>query len=290
MMGFRTIAITTRAKLNLTMGFLEVRGEATTRIFLDDIDILLIENQAVSMTATLMTELMKKKIKVIFCDEKRNPHAEMIPYYGSGDSSRKIRKQITWSDSIKEKVWTKIVREKIRNQALFLDELGKKREEILLQGYLDELFPGDPTNREGLAAKVYFNGLFGMDFKREEETPVNAALNYGYSLLLSLVNKEISYNGYITQLGLFHNNTYNPFNLASDLMEPFRILVDRKVYEKQFSEFEIEEKHQMLHLLEMEIWIGGSRQVLTNAVRIYVRSVFDALCDEEPREILFYSV
>lgn len=289
-MGFRTIAITKRAKLNLTMGFLEVRGETSTRIFLDDIDIILIENQAVSMTAALMTELMKKKIKVIFCDEKRNPQAEMIPYYGSGDSSRKIRNQISWTDSVKERVWTEIVREKIQNQAFFLNELGKTREEILLRGYLDELFLGDPTNREGLAAKVYFNGLFGMDFKRDEETPVNAALNYGYSLLLSLINKEISYNGYITQLGLFHNNIYNPFNLASDLIEPFRILVDRKVYENQFSKFEMEEKHQMLHLLEMEIRIKGTRQILSNAVRIYVRSVFDALCDEEPREILFYSI
>lgn len=289
-MVFRTIAITKRAKLNLTMGFLEVRGETSTRIFLDDIDIILIENQAVSMTAALMTELMKKKIKVIFCDEKRNPQAEMIPYYGSGDSSRKIRNQISWTDSVKERVWTEIVREKIQNQAFFLNELGKTREEILLRGYLDELFLGDPTNREGLAAKVYFNGLFGMDFKRDEETPVNAALNYGYSLLLSLINKEISYNGYITQLGLFHNNIYNPFNLASDLIEPFRILVDRKVYENQFSKFEMEEKHQMLHLLEMEIRIKGTRQILSNAVRIYVRSVFDALCDEEPREILFYSI
>ena len=93
-MSFRTIAITKRAKLNLTLGFLEIRGEDTTKVSLDDIDILLIENQAVSLTAALMTELMKRKIKVIFCDEKRNPQAEMVPYYGSGDSSRKIKRQI----------------------------------------------------------------------------------------------------------------------------------------------------------------------------------------------------
>lgn len=289
-MGFRTVAITKRAKLNLTMGFLEVRGEETTRIFLDDIDILLIENQAVSITVALMTELMKKKIKVVFCDEKRNPQAEMIPYYGSTDSSRKVRRQIAWSDVVKEMVWTEIVREKIQNQALFLDELHKKREAQLLWEYLDELTEGDRTNREGLAAKVYFSGLFGMAFKREEETPTNAALDYGYSLLLSTFNKEISYNGYLTQLGLFHNNIYNPFNLASDLMEPLRILVDRMVYENQFAKFDTEEKHKMLRLLEKEIKIAGSRQVLTNGVRIYARSVFDALCDENPQEILFYTI
>lgn len=287
-MSFRTIAITKRAKLNLTLGFLEIRGEDTTKVFLDDIDILLIENQAVSLTAALMTELMKRKIKVIFCDEKRNPQAEMVPYYGSGDSSRKIKRQISWAQSIKEKVWTEIVREKIKNQALFLKELGKKREENLLESYLDELTAGDKTNREGLAAKVYFDALFGMDFSRGEETPINASLDYGYSLILSTVNKEIAYNGYITQLGLFHDNIYNPFNLASDLMEPFRILVDRMVYENMFTKFETEEKHEMLHLLEKEIIIGNNKQVFTNGIRIYVRSVFDALCDENPQEILFY--
>ena len=289
-MGFRTIAITKRSKLNLTMGFLEIRGEETIKVFLDDIDILLIDNQAVSLTAALITELMKKKIRVIFCDDKRNPQAELVPYYGSGDSSRKLKYQIAWDESTKEQVWTRIVREKIHNQALFLKELNKKREESLLNGYIDEMTVGDSTNREGLAAKVYFNGLFGMGFSRDDDTPVNAALDYGYALILSTVNKEISYNGYITQLGLFHDNIYNPFNLSSDLMEPFRILVDRLVYEKQFTEFGTDEKHDMLHLLEKEIKIGGSRQVLTNGIRIYVRSVFDALCDDNPEEILFYTL
>ena len=289
-MGFRTIKITKRAKLNLTMGFLEIRGEQTLKVFLDDIDILVIDNPAVSMTATLMSALMKKTIKVIFCDEKRNPQGELIPYYGSGDSARKVKMQTTWSNSVKERVWTVIVREKISNQARFLSELGKSREEELLESYIENLSEGDKTNREGLAAKVYFNALFGMDFKRDEETTVNAALNYGYSLLLSAVNKEISYNGYITQLGLFHDNIYNPFNLASDLMEPFRVLVDRMVFESEFTKFETEEKHVLLHLLEKEIKIGGSKQVLTNGIRIYVRSVFDALCDDNPQEILFYTL
>lgn len=111
-MSFRTIAITKRAKLNLSMGFLEVRGDDTLKIYLDDIDILIIENRMVSMTAALMSELMRKKIKVIFCDEKRNPQGELMPYYGSGDSSRKLKRQLAWTAKIKEDVWTSIVREK----------------------------------------------------------------------------------------------------------------------------------------------------------------------------------
>jgi CRISPR-associated endonuclease Cas1 subtype II len=289
-MSFRTIVVSKRAKLNLTMGFLEVRGEDTTKVFLDDIDMILIENQSVSLTVALMTELMRKKIKVVFCDEKRNPNAEVIPYYGSSDSSRKLKTQIGWATDTKEEIWTRIVREKINDQRIFLQELGKKREETLLEGYIEELTYGDKTNREGLAAKVYFNALFGMDFNRDEETTINAALDYGYAIVLSTVNKEISYNGYVTQLGLFHDNIYNPFNLASDLMEPFRILVDRLVYENHFEQFSTDEKHIMLHLLEREVKVANNKQILTNAIKIYVRSVFDALCDNNPEEILFYKI
>lgn len=289
-MSFRTVAITHRAKLNLSMGYLEVRDDDVRRIYLDDIDILVIESQAVSMTAALLSALMNRKIKVIFCDEKRNPQGELLPYYGSNDCSRKIKRQLAWTEEIKGKIWTRIVQEKICNQALFLKELGKGREEALLKSYLQEMVYRDETNREGMAAKVYFGALFGMDFVRDEETPVNAALDYGYSLILSLVNREVSYNGYMTQLGLFHDNIYNCFNLSSDLMEPYRILADRIVYQNKFDKFESEEKHRMLHLLETEVKIGGSRQILPNAVRIYVRSVFDALNDDNCSEILFYSV
>lgn len=289
-MGFRTLVITKRAKLNLTMGFLEIRGEETLKVFLDDIDILVIDNQAVSMTAALVTELIKKKIKIIFCDDKRNPQSEIIPYYGSGDCSRKIKTQIAWQDDIKTKVWTSIVREKIIKQSDFLLELEKEREYKLLQQYIDDLSYGDKTNREGLAAKVYFNALFGMDFNRNEDIPRNAALNYGYSLLLSIFNKEIIYNGYMTQLGLFHDNKFNQFNLASDLMEPYRILVDRIVYESNWEQFDANDKRKMLSLLEQEITISGNKQVLTNAIRIYVRSIFDALCDRNVEEILYYSI
>lgn len=289
-MSFRTVAITHRAKLNLNMGYLEIRGDEVKKIFIDEIDILLIESRAVSMTAALLSELMNKKIKVIFCDEKRNPQGELIPYYGSGDCARKIKKQLEWSENIKGKVWTVIVKEKIKNQACFLKELSMTREENLLKTYLDEMAYRDETNREGMAAKVYFDAIFGMNFTRGRETPINAALNYGYSLILSVVNREVSYNGYITQLGLFHDNIYNSFNLSSDIMEPYRILVDRIVYQNKFDKFESEEKHIMLHIFEQEVKIGGNWQILTNAIRIYVRSIFDALCDNEPSEILFYSL
>lgn len=241
-MSWRTIVISSSAKLDYKLDYLVVRQEEITKIHLSEISILLIENTAVSITAALLNELIKRKIKVIFCDEKRNPSSELVSYYGCHDSSAKIRNQIRWNDEIKELIWTEIVSEKIRNQRNILKYFNKK-EYFMLDEYLSQIEIGDTTNREGHSAKVYFNALFGMDFTRTSDTPTNAALNYGYGILLSTFNREIVANGYITQLGLFHDNMFNHFNLGSDLMEPFRTLVDKIVYNLKPEIFNHNEKN-----------------------------------------------
>lgn len=241
-MSWRTVVISNRAKLDLQMGYMVVRGEETVKIHLGEIGTLMVENTAVSLTVSLLAELTKRKVKVIFCDEKRNPSSELISLYGSHDTSNKVRKQIAWKEQTKEAVWTEIVTEKIRKQEKLLEILEKGEEADLLTSYLQEMQWNDATNREGHAAKVYFNALFGMDFTRTADTSTNAALNYGYSIILSAFNREVTSGGYMTQLGLFHDNMFNAFNFSSDLMEPFRILVDQMVVKMNLSKFEHEEK------------------------------------------------
>ena len=286
-MSWRTIVISKSAKLDFSMGYLVVRGENTKKVHLGEIYMVIIETTAVSLTAALLAELSKRKIKVVFCDEKRNPSSELISYYGSHDTSLKVKMQIDWSDDIKRAVWTDIVTEKIRKQADHLSDYNKLEAEKL-RTYIDELTFGDATNREGHAAKVYFNALFGMDFTRDDENSINAALNYGYSLLLSCFTREIVANGYLTQIGLFHDNMFNRFNQASDFMEPFRPIVDRKVRNYRFEKFETDEKHIMLGILESEIMIAGRKEIFTNAVRIYTKSIFDALNQNDCSLIKFY--
>ena len=157
-----------------------------------------------------------------------------------------------------------------------------------MREYIEEIQPGDLTNREGHAAKVYFNALYGMQFTRTADIPYNAALNYGYSLILSVCNREITANGYITQLGLFHNNMFNQFNLGSDLMEPFRILVDEEVYRMKPEKFEHDEKMQMVNILNREVVIDGKRNYLNYAIKIYCKSVFDAMNEQDISLIRFY--
>ena len=242
-MSWRIIVISQRAKLDLQLGYMVVRGENVTKIVLSEISTILIESTAVSLTTSLLAELAKRKIKVIFCDEKRNPSSELVSYYGSHDTSNKVRKQIAWGQKIKEAVWTEIVTEKIRKQKELLELKGKEEAE-LLSSYLREITWNDETNREGHAAKVYFNALFGKDFTRTEDNPINAALNYGYAIILSTFTREVVTNGYITQLGLFHDNMFNQFNLASDLMEPFRVLVDKEVLEMKPDKMEHETSYE----------------------------------------------
>lgn len=288
-MSWRVIVITKRAKLDLQLGKMVVRSDETVKIVLSEISTILIESTAVSLTTSLIAELAKRKIKVIFCDEKRNPSCELVNYYGSHDTSNKVRRQIAWKQSTKEAVWTEIVTEKIRKQKELLEASGKE-EAALLASYLREIVWHDETNREGHAAKVYFNALFGLDFTRTEDNFINAALNYGYSIILSAFTREVVANGYITQLGLFHDNMFNQFNLASDLMEPFRILVDREVTEMKLLQFEHEEKMQLVNILNQEIQIDGKTQYVNNAIKIYCKSVFDALEEDDSSLIRFYGI
>lgn len=286
-MSWRTIVITKRAKLDLQLNHLVIRNETVTKVHLSEIAVIVIESTAVSITTSLMAELTKRKIKVIFCDEKRLPSSELIGYYGSHDTSLKYKKQIAWSQNIKQIVWAEIVAEKIRQQANFLKERGKEECNLLKQ-YVNEIKLGDETNREGHAAKVYFNALFGKDFSRTMECNINAALNYGYSIILSMFAREVVSQGYFTQLGIFHDNMFNQFNLACDLMEPFRILVDRLVLSMDLSEFESKQKMELVNILNHSVIIEGHTEYVSKAIRIYSKTVFDALNENDVSIIKFY--
>lgn len=288
-MSWRIVVISKRAKLDYQLGYMVVRTDEITKIHLGEIATVLIESTAVSITSSLLAELTKKKIKVIFCDEKRNPSSELVGYYGSHDTSNKVRHQIAWTQKTKEAIWTEIVTEKIRKQKEFLQLLNKE-EANLLDSYIKEIIWNDESNREGHAAKVYFNALFGLDFTRTADNPINAGLNYGYTILLSAFCREVVANGYITQLGLFHDNMFNQFNLASDLMEPFRILIDQKVYSMRYCELEHDQKMELVNVLNQEIRIDGKIQYVNNAIKIYCKSIFDALNENDSSLIRFYSL
>lgn len=270
------------------MNYLVCRGESEIKVFLPEISILILESTAISLTCSLISELVKNNVKIIFCDEKHNPESELVALNGSYNSSKKLMFQINWSQEIKGKVWKEIVKAKISNQQQHLSSLGCQTEANMLLEYISQVEWNDNTNREGHAAKVYFNALFGMDFVRRDLSFHNNVLNYGYAIILSIFNREVVKNGYLTQLGIWHKNEFNFFNLSCDLMEPFRIIVDR--YAIDLQEGTENFKLMMLEMLDLKVKISGKQQTLENAIAIYCQSVFDALNEENEALIKFYEL
>lgn len=272
-MGFRTVIVSSHSKLEYALNYLVYKTvDEVKRIHIHEIHTLIIESTTVSITSALLAELIKQKVKVIFCDEKRNPSSELIPYYGDSISYQRINEQIKWKESIKHLVWQKIVQEKIKQQAYVLSK-KMPDEAIILSNYAKEVELDDATNREGHVAKFYFNRLYGENFSRNSSDKINTFLNYGYTLLLSQFNRYIVAKGYLTQLGIHHKNPFNPFNLSCDLMEPFRPFIDSKVTDLSEDNF----KNKLISFLNHPVYIHGKKQTLIHAIQIYCSSVFLAL-------------
>lgn len=285
-MSFRTVVIKERSKLDLKLNYMVCRNEKEIKVYIPEISVLILESTAISLTSALISELVKNQVKIIFCDEKHNPESEVCPYYGSYNNSKKIMSQIQWKEDTKRSLWAEIIREKIKKQRMFLEEKGLAEEASMLKEYEIQVEENDVTNREGHSAKVYFNAVFGMGFCRRGASFINSALNYGYAILLSCFNREIVRNGYLTQLGIWHRNEFNMYNLASDLMEPFRILIDKLVV--NMPDEEINFKKEMLNLFNLQVVIGEKKQYLENAIAIYCKSVFNALEKDDIGLVEFY--
>ena len=286
-MGWRTVVVNKNCKLSYKNDYLIIRSDKLQMIHLSEINTIIVENGMVSITSYLINELANQKIKIIFCDEKRNPSCEMMPYYGSFNTSKKILNQINWKSIRKDMAWQQIVKYKIHNQAMLLKKLKIRGYEKLLE-YEEEVELADKTNREGHAAKVYFKLLFGFDFYRGKENNDNTALDYGYALILSLINREVVNKGYITPLGINHRNEFNQFNLSCDLMEIYRPLIDEIVYENREFAFDKSYKYKLIDVLNRKVEIDSREQYLTNAVPIFITSVFNFLENDKESIILNY--
>lgn len=288
-MSWRVVIVSSRAKMELKLGYLVIRTvDGTKRILLDDISVFVVENTGCVISIALLEAMWEHKIVVIMCDARHNPGAQMIPFQTSFESSARLYTQTQWSEDIKAMVWTEIIKDKITKQAEMLQRHAVD-EKICqkIRGYVDEILLRDTTNREGHAAKVYFNALLGKTFSRKTPSFLNAVLDYGYSVILAAVNRSIVVHGYNTQLGIFHHNVFNPFNLSSDIMEPFRPLIDEKAINLPSEEdLSPEIKHHIINVLNDRVFIKGRSETVLNAIDIYVCSILDALDSADVTKIV----
>lgn len=277
MAGFRTVLIESPCRLSYKSGYMVVRkDEETSKIHLSEVSSVMLHTQQAYVSAYLLSEFAKNKISLVISDERHNPVGQYLPLYGAHNTTKRIAEQLAWGEPIKKRVWQKVVREKIRQQASVLADRDLP-EAKTLKGAVDEVRSGDVTNREAHAARIYFQALFGQGFSRDSNCVVNDALNYGYSILLSTVNREIVSRGYLTQCGICHRNEYNEFNFACDLMEPFRPVVDRAVDDWVAGEFDSSVRRMLVDLPNKVVAYRDGAYKLGSVVSLFVQDCLNAL-------------
>ena len=196
----------------------------------EDIGFVLLENQQISITIPLLNALADNNVAVILCTDKMMPNAMFLNLDSNSVQGERYRDQINASEPLKKNLWKQTVEAKIRNQAALLDKLDKDGSQ--LKPYWQNVKSGDADNREGIAAKIYWDALFGDDFMRYRTggSP-NEMLNYGYTILRAAVARSLMGSGLFPALGIYHRNRYNAFPLADDIMEPYRPYVDEIVFD-----------------------------------------------------------
>lgn len=204
--------------------------ENTTTVPIEDIGVVVVENRQVSVTLPLLNALTENEVQVVFCNATGMPSSMLLGFEGNNLQGETLRNQMSCGEVLKKQLWKQIVESKIRNQSRLLDKVGQ--EGACLRPYYSNVKSGDADNREGSAARLYFQRLFGADFVRDRTLPgVNALLNYGYTILRAAVSRAIVSSGLFPAIGIFHHNRSNAFPLADDLMEPYRPFVDEAVYD-----------------------------------------------------------
>lgn len=275
-MSWRTVIIEKGEYLRLRLDNLLVKkGKEEYTIPLEDINIILIENLDAILTTRLLDACTQHNITVVTCDYKHQP---VGIYYGLNTNSRSskiLRQQLEWTKEFKDNVWAEIVKHKILNQRDLLIKQKLKTSDVdLLSNYIENIELGDTTNREGHAAKVYFNNLFGNEFTRQDDDVLNACLNYIYAVVRALFTRLIVVHGFSGMIGVHHKSEYNNFALVDDLMEPFRPFCDDYVLSITTSEsiFDLDMRVMLVDFLNRKFIYKNQKVLMANIIERYVHS------------------
>lgn len=250
---------------------------------------IIFDNGLTTVSIALIAILAKNGVHVVICDQKHLPCAMLLPFNQHYRPLNVLRKQIALLPDFKDLLWMKIVKAKLINQSNVVsfitgDDIKTQR----LQQFAAEVLAGDPGNREAIGAKMYFRTLFGSAFLRDEDSGINACLNYGYTIIRSAVSHSLVNYGYNCALGIHHIGELNPFNLADDLMEPIRPLVDHWVDKHHIEIVDTLTpaiKRSLVNLINSMVLLNGKKMKLHNALDFYVASLTTAI-DEQDYERL----
>ena len=278
----RTLYFGQAAYLSLRDGQLLVRLPAEERsrsIPIEDIGVLILDHQQISITHGLMNALEAHKCALITCSASHMPSGLFLPLDAHSLQSERFQTQIEATLPLKKQLWQQTIRMKIQNQARVLEEVYAQPQANML-AWVKQVRSGDPDNLEARAAAYYWANLFPSlpKFTRErEESAPNALLNYGYALLRAVVARSLVSVGLLPTLGIHHHNRYNAYCLADDIMEPYRPYVDKfvqEIYEREYPESLTKDiKHRLLTIMEQDVVIDGITHPLSIATSLTASSL-----------------
>lgn len=275
-MAYRNVMITTPCRISYKQGQLLVQGDVSASFPIEDLLSVLIESRQCTITTAALAALAGEGVTVFTCDEKHIPCVVTLPFARHSRQLEVTRQQLGWTTAGKNRWWQQIVQAKIRNQAECLALCGRCETAALLRKRSDAVRRGDSENREATAAALYFPALFGDGFTRSAEADArNAALNYGYAILRGCMARCLAVYGFIPWMGLHHESTLNAWNLADDMMEPYRPVVDLFVAAQVGPDAPLDTrlKSCLFNLLNRDIRSGGQRHSVAYAMERQTQSL-----------------
>jgi len=274
-MAHLSVMIESSQRMSVQNGQLLIRGAEERSVPIEDISCLLIDNLRCAMTTAAINALAANGTAVLVCGRNHLPSALLTPFSVHSRGFYRLKSQLAVSVPAKKRLWQRIVKNKITNQAACLHQCGEQMVAQELVHLSRCVLSGDSGNLEAEAARKYFPVLFGTGFIRGKCGRINAALNYGYAIVRGSLARHLANAGYYPAIGIFHHSGANNFNLADDLIEPFRPVVDALVahYIPSEGELSVEDRHKLMHVLQTPVYVNERTVTLDFALSEAVRAL-----------------
>jgi len=264
---------------------LKREGGTVRSIPIEDMGVLIVDHPGCTYSHAALNELLANNVAVIICGKNHHPNGLLLPLDTNSVQSERFRVQVAAKEPSKKRLWKQTVQAKIKHQAWCLDQCSKEGGDGL-RFLAGKVKSGDRENHEAQAAARYWKLLFGVDFRRRRDgLAPNGMLNYGYTVLRAAVARSLCGAGLHPSFGLHHHNRYNAYPLADDMMEPFRPLIDREVFNFwRVGETSItpEVKQSLLGILYQDVFIAGEKRPLMNALHFLSANLLRALSGDDP--------
>ena len=284
-MAWRVIGLSNPAQLSVKDRQLVIKQDETLNLPIEDIDALILDSYGLTFTANLITELSASGTTVVICDDKHLPSSVILPYSQHSRQAKVSRQQLAMGATLKKQLWTRLIVQKITNQADVLAKYGY--DDMALRELTSGVKSGDTTNRESQAARLYFSLLLD-DATRRKPIWHNAALNYGYAMVRSHIARHVAARGLIVSQGIFHRSELNSYNLADDIIEPYRAIVDNYVLSvvqlrhigEPDTSLTKEDRQLLVDVLNAPVTLMGKQFTLKHAVERTIESFVQAIQED----------